>query len=256
MGRSFAQDLCASESGKLDGWQKLQRASAGSSRSDSLSRFSALPVSASSGSAEDVALANSYSILYSLGRAESSGFANEGEDMSAARGRKASAIESGLFQVSYDVMGADPVYRPLKDYYAGFKSRLSSELSSGGPAALAQACGGEDGQRPGLLWHKKLLGGATPSAKLQVAFSQGGVCSGGSGRDAECFQAMNAYCPPFAVHFNSAAIRINRRHWGPLNVRSIQPTCGAIFEKIVSYRAEVCGQLRLKPGDDPALNDD
>lgn len=256
IGRTFAQDLCAAETGNLSSWQKLQRGARGSHPRDALSNFDALPVSSGAGSEEDVALANSYAVLYSLGRAESSGIANEGEDMKAARGRKPAAIEAGLFQVSYDVMGQSPVYQPLKDYYAEFRSKLQAAHASGGRLALAQACAIEDEERPQLRWHRKQLSSGSPSGELAGAFATGGVCAQTSLLPAECFQMMNRYCPPFTAHFNSAAIRINRGHWGPLNVRSIRPTCGGIFEKILGNREAVCKQLKMKPGDDPAMNDD
>ncbi len=263
IGRSFAHQMCSqpprprsSEILRLPAGQ-----TGGGPKVDALSHFgSGLPLPGSSGmDAETAAMANSYSLLYSLGRAESDGFANEGEDMSASRSRPVSAIESGMFQVSYDVMSSDPRFDGLRQYWLSSVSSLRSVASAGGSGALAAQCGIDTDRISGLKWHKKAEGGSQPAETLLNEFKVGGSCIESAFEPAKCFRAMNRFCPQFAVDFSVVGIRLNRPHWGPLNRYAIKPSCGAIFEKLHARKAEVCSQpgyAPLQPWADPARNDD
>lgn len=263
IGRSFAHQMCSqpprsrsSEILRLPAGQ-----TGGGQKVDALSHFvSSLPFPGSSGmDAETAAMANSYSLLYSLGRAESDGFANEGEDMSASRGRPVSAIESGMFQVSYDVMSSDPRFDGLRQYWLSSVSSLRSLASAGGSGALAAQCGIDTDRISGLKWHKKLEGGSEPAETLFNEFQVGGSCIETAFEPAKCFRALNRFCPQFTVDFNVVGIRLNRPHWGPLNRYAIKPSCGTIFSNLHARKAEVCSQpgySGAKPWADPARNDD
>lgn len=254
IGRSYARQLCSQppRPAASEVLRMAAGATGGGRQKDALSHFAGtLPFPGDSEmDAADAAMANTYSILYSLGRAESNGFADEGEDMSASRGRPSSAIEAGMFQVSYDVLGSDPRFEGLKQYWTGSVASLRTLAASGGVEALATSCGIDSSPGSELRWHRKP--GTRAAETLYAQFSDQGACTQSSFDAALCFRSMHQYCPQFTVDFNLVGIRLNRPHWGPLNRFAIQPSCSAIFKKLHAREAEICAQ----PWADPARNDD
>ena len=178
--------------------------------------------------------------------------------MSASRGRSQSEIEAGMFQVSYDVMGSHSRFQPIREFWLGTVISLRGHASNGGEQAIARACGIDSDPSSQLRWRAAAKGGSVPSARLLASLSADGACTQAAFDAPRCFRIVNQNCPVFAVDFNAAAIRVNRPHWGPLNVRSIQPSCGAIFKGLLERRDEVCAQPGFAPnaGEDPARNDD
>jgi hypothetical protein len=125
-------------------------------------------------------------LMCGLGMRESSGWSGAGLDTDANKDGmhtpSASNAEAGLFQVSYDSIGAHPLLRKLVQDYRG-------------------------------------------RTDLQAVFSQGnrrGSSSDVGAGSGAAFQHLMKTCPAFAVQYVGVALRWNRRHWGPVNRKTVE----------------------------------
>lgn len=134
-----------------------------------------------------------FALLLGLGMRESSGKYCEGRDQSA-NNVDALTAEAGLFQTSFNSMSASPILADLFQHYQG-------------------------------------------TTDLRDVFSESVTCSpssainygAGTGRT---FQELTKNCPAFAVEYAAVLLRIQRRHWGPIN------------KKRAELRADSFGLLR------------
>ena len=136
-----------------------------------------------------------YTLLIGLGMRESSGKTTEGRDMTVGHPTAENA-EAGLFQVSFDSIDADPSLRKL---YSDFSGQQES-------CRLATFMEG-------------LSGGAEPDF--------------GTGPAAE-FQHFTKACPAFAAEYAGVMIRVDARHFGPINRREAEflPSCQAMLQEV------------------------
>jgi hypothetical protein len=159
----------------------------------------------------DLALRSTYTVGIGLGMRESSGKYCEGWDTTAGANRPSAAGEAGLFQVSYDSMGASAELRKIYDEYQATPSRC-------------------------LL--NTFKEGATCGANT--------ILGTGAGAD---FQVFMKQCPAFTTEYAMTLIRVLRTHFGPLNRKEAQvmPACDSLFssvEKIVNINADLaCSEL-------------
>ena len=152
-----------------------------------------------------------YTLGIGLGMRESSGSYCEGWDRSAGSNRPSSAAEAGAFQMSYDAISATPELRALYDEYR-----------------------------------------ASPERCLLDVFKEGAHCRHstilGTGEGA-AFQAFNLSCPAFATEFAMISLRVNRRHFGPINRKEAQvlPACSDLVqdvEALILTGSNACEDLR------------
>jgi hypothetical protein len=120
-----------------------------------------------------------YTLGIGLGMRESSGNTTEGRDMNV-RTPTASNAEAGLFQQSFDSLGRSPALAQLSEQYK----------------ANTGAC---------LL--ETFKEGITRVVTRPVF---------GTGPGAE-FQRITRECPAFATEYAMVMLRVNRRHFGPIN---------------------------------------
>lgn len=120
-----------------------------------------------------------YTLGIGLGMRESSGNTTEGRDITA-RNPTASSAEAGLFQQSFDSMNRSPALAPLFEQYR----------------AATGAC---------LL---ETFREGIPRVVTRPVF--------GTGAGAE-FQRFTRACPAFATEYAMVLLRVNRRHFGPIN---------------------------------------
>lgn len=126
-----------------------------------------------------------FAILLGLGMRESSGKHCEGRDMSAEN-VTAETAEAGLFQVSYNSIGAHPILQRLFGRYQG-SDELLSTFDDG---VHCSAPSWKDwGEGPGVA-----------------------------------FQALTKSCPKFAVLYAALLLRHQRSHWGPINRKEAEVT--------------------------------
>lgn len=215
MGLSFARSLCKLEmSADPAGAVKIMSgADRNEPRSDVFSWyrkiFSAFKLpTRESGAAS---LRSLYTLGLGLGMRESSGKYCTGWDRSAGHHRTSAQAEAGLFQVSYDSMGAAD---QLERLYAQFRSQT-------------QQCD-------------------LRTFKQEVSCSQSGTLGTGAGAS---FQKFVKACPAFAVEYAMTLVRLARTHFGPINRREaqIKPMCHYMFQQIQDYvnydAANVCRAL-------------
>ncbi len=140
-------------------------------------------------------LINTYTLLLGLGMRESSGNYGEGWDKSA-KTHTESGAEAGLFQFSYDSIGADSTLRPL---YESYQSRKAECL-------LPVFREGARGNIQGVI---------------------------GSGAGAE-FQSLTKVCPQFAVEYAAVLVRGLRKHFGPINRKEAEfrTECQEMLQRI------------------------
>jgi hypothetical protein len=148
----------------------------------------------------DVAGENSmradFTLGLGLGMRESSGAYCEGWDTSAGSRRPSSAAEAGLFQTSYDSMGA-----------TGELQLLYAEYQNNTNRCLLNVFEEQASCRP-----QSILGT-------------------GAGAD---FQRFNKACPAFATEYAMTLLRVLRGHFGPINRREaeVKTTCNAMLVKV------------------------
>lgn len=152
-----------------------------------------------------------YSIGIGLGMRESSGRYCVGWDASAGSNRSSAEAEAGLFQASYDSINAHAELRKLYDEYRAEPSRCHLDV-----------------------------------------FKEGASCSSqsilGTGAGAE-FQKFAKDCPAFDTEYTMVLIRVLRRHFGPLNIKSAQvvPSCESMLSSVRQFvnsnPNDVCSQI-------------
>ena len=128
-------------------------------------------------------------LLTGLGMRESSGRYCEGRDR-AAYNVDADTAEAGLFQTSYNLIGDNKMVRNLFEAY-------------------------------------------TNSTELLSTFQEGVHCRPGDmenqgvDKNGLKFQQLSKTCPAFAVELAAVGLRLNRRHWGPINRKeaALRPEC-------------------------------
>ena len=176
----------------------LSSASSGNTAKDALavyqSIFSALPISVTSAGEEP--LRALYTLGMGLGMRESSGSYCEGWDKSAGSNRSSNAAEAGVFQTSYDSIGASP---ELSKLYAEYKST------------------------PGRCFLDVF--------KQGVSCGSTSILGTGSGAD---YQVFNKACPAFATEYAMVMLRIQRSHYGPINRKEAQviPACNQLLKSV------------------------
>lgn len=120
-----------------------------------------------------------YTLGIGLGMREISGNTTEGRDLTARR-PTANSAEAGLFQTSFDSFNASPALSMLFDQYkANTGACLLNTFKEGIPRVIT---------RP--------------------------VFGSGPGAD---YQRFTRDCPAFATEYVMVMLRINRRHFGPIN---------------------------------------
>lgn len=140
-----------------------------------------------------------YTLALGLGMRESTGNTTDGRDMSvpAEKATEANA-EAGLFQVSYDSFGRSAEFSALFNRY-----RVNA-----GQCRLDVFMEGVKNKKRPLV---------------------------GSGKGAK-FQKFTKECPAFAVEYVMIMLRINRRHFGPINAKKAEynQQAAKMFEQIES----------------------
>ena len=182
---SFARSLCrlkrVDEHSTLSIHTILAKAS-GSSQKDALSHYSSqfqfLDLKINEGGEEP--LKAIYVLGMGLGMRESSGKYCTGWDTSAGSNRSSSAAEAGVFQVSFDSIGASSeLVKLYREYQA-----------------------------------------SDPSRCFLSTFKEGVNCGSqsilGTGAGAE-FQKFLKSCPAFATEYAMVLLRVLRKHFGPIN---------------------------------------
>lgn len=180
---------------------KLLSAAAGNSSVDALahysSNFSNLSMNVTSAGAGP--LRSLYTLGVGLGMRESSGKYCEGRDMSASN-IAANTAEAGMFQTSYDSIGASA---ELKKLYAEYKA---------------------DTSKCHLATFKQ---GVSSCGSSSIA---------GSGAGAE-YQAFNKSCPAFAAEYAMIMLRVRRNHYGPINRKEaeVTTTCNSMLKSVQDF---------------------
>lgn len=179
---------------------KILSGAAVSSTSDALvlysSNFSNLSMSVSTAGSET--LRSLYTLGIGLGMRESSGKYCEGRDMSASN-TSASTAEAGMFQTSYDSIGASPELNKLFSEYKADISKCFLDVFKVGVTCKASSISG-------------------------------------SGIGAE-YQAFNKSCPAFAAEYAMVMLRVRRNHYGPINRKEAElaPACNQMLKGVQNY---------------------
>lgn len=215
MALSFARGVCrlkASEDSPSGLVNILTAARSSNVNVDALTHYqsniSNLTIDTSSAGAEP--LRALYVLGIGLGMRESSGKYCEGWDKAAGSNRPAVTGEAGLFQTSYDSIGISPEL-----------GKLYTEYKAG-----------------------------TGRCLLEV-FKQGASCSSmsnlGTGVGAD-YQSFNKACPAFAAEYAMTMLRVQRKHYGPINRKEAEviPACNQLLERVqdlVEADPNACGDL-------------
>lgn len=211
---TYARSLCRTRANPAKPAASiLKSANSGSTAKDVLAHYSSILANAGlqTNTPGDDPLHATYVIGVGLGMRESSGRYCVGWDTAAGSNRSSSEGEAGLFQQSYNSMGASPELRKLYDEYLADESRcLLSTFKEG------------------------------------VSCSSQSVLGSGAGAD---YQTFVKRCPAFATEYAMTLIRILRAHFGPLNRKEAQvvPACDTMLsqvQKLVeSNPEELCAVL-------------
>lgn len=173
---------------------------AGSSTSDALAlystNFSNLSMSVATAGSET--LRSLYTLGIGLGMRESSGKYCEGRDMSASN-TSASTAEAGMFQTSYDSIGASPELSKLFTEYRADISKCFLDVF-----------------------------------KVGVSCSPSSISGSGIGAE---YQAFNKSCPAFAAEYAMVMLRVRRNHYGPINRKEAElaPACNQMLKGVQDY---------------------
>jgi hypothetical protein len=140
---------------------------------------------------------DTYTLLLGLGMRESSGKYCEGRDLSA-NNVTASTAEAGMFQFSYNSIGAS------NDLVNLFNHAKSGDLHC-----------------------------ALETFQQNITCKQSDRTIYGSGNGAD-FQRLARQCPGFAVRYGAVLIRVLRKHFGPLNRKEAEvvPACREMLSKV------------------------
>jgi len=212
---SFARSLCRTKAlGTPPAATKILASSAsGDSSRDALSHYRSIFASVgipTNRSGEDAVRAI-YTLGLGLGMRESSGKYCEGWDKSAGSNRRSAEAEAGLFQVSYDSIGASSELKALYLEYQASPERCQLATYKEGVTCKAQ-----------------------------------GILGTGAGAT---YQKFNKACPAFAAEYAMTMLRLRRSHFGPINRRTAQvvSSCGTMLanvQKIVDSNQEAaCEEL-------------
>ena len=139
-----------------------------------------------------------YTLGIGLGMRESSGKYCEGRDMSASN-TSSSTAEAGMFQTSYNSMGASV---ELSKLYAEYKAN------------------------PSLCHLGVFKEGVSSCGSSSIA---------GSGEGAT-YQALNKSCPAFAAEYAMVMLRVLRAHYGPITRKEAEVTtaCNQMLQNVES----------------------
>lgn len=188
MGQVFVRSLCKQ--------RQVMSQPIGSVNSDALAWYG---ISAATPKDRFVA---TYTLLLGLGMMESSGNYTCSYDTSSGRPNKITAdtAEGGLFQTSFDGVGANPSYPYLKAEYAPQTDALC-------------------------------LTSAFKEGILPREIDSTSAFGSGPGHD---FQAFERACPAFAAEYAASKIRVGRHEWGPLNIKAAEyvPACQQMFKAL------------------------
>ena len=143
------------------------------------------------------ALRSLYTLGIGLGMRESSGKYCEGRDMSASN-TSASTAEAGMFQTSYDSIGAHAELSKLYAEYKNTPERCLLDVYSAG-------------------------------------ISCGTTSNAGTG-EGLTFQKLNKSCPAFAAEYAMVMLRVRRNHYGPINRKEaeVKTICSTMLENVES----------------------
>ena len=146
-------------------------------------------------------LKNTYVLLTGLGMRESSGKFCTGKDASASN-TSAETAEAGPFQSSYNSR-----YKPV------VKNGVTSYVVDESRTAIYK------------------LFEACPITECKGSQAK----NWGTGEGVE-FQRRSKECPAFAVEYNALMIRLNRRHYGPINRKEAEfiPACGIMLDQVAA----------------------
>lgn len=173
---------------------------AGNSSSDALalyaSTFSSLSMDVNTSGVNPIR--SLYTLGIGLGMRESSGKYCEGRDMSASN-TSANTAEAGMFQTSYDSIGASA---ELSKLYAEYKADTSKCYLD----------------------------------TFKAGVSCGSSSIAGSGAGAE-YQAFNKSCPAFAAEYAMVMLRVRRNHYGPINRKEAEVTsaCNQMLKSVQDF---------------------
>ncbi len=137
-----------------------------------------------------------YTLGLGLGMRESSGKYCEGWDKSAGSSRPSSEAEAGIFQTSYNSMGASSELKMLYNEYRANPSSCMLDVFKEGVSCKSQS----------IL---------------------------GSGAGAE-FQKFARSCPAFATEYAMVVLRVLRKHFGPINRKEAEVTvpCNQMLDDV------------------------
>ena len=140
-----------------------------------------------------------YTLGIGLGMRESSGKYCEGRDMSASN-TSASTAEAGIFQTSYDSMGASAELSKLFAEYKADTSKCFLDTFKEGVSSC-------------------------PNSSIA-----------GSGVGAE-YQAFNKSCPSFAAEYAMVMLRVRRNHYGPINRQEaeVKTQCNQMLKSVQDF---------------------
>ncbi len=124
-----------------------------------------------------------YTLMIGLGMRESSGNTTEGRDVNVTNPTAANA-EAGLFQTSHDSFTLHPALAATEAAYRA---------------------------NPGACNLAAFRAGARDRNAPLVGTGQGAA-----------FQKFNKECPSYAAEYSAVLLRVNRRHWGPINTRKAE----------------------------------
>ncbi len=196
---SFARSICRVKATTPTGLGNLLATpDTHNSKKDALSLYQSNFAAAriSSNVAGESAVRAVYTLGLGLGMRESSGAYCEGWDTSAGSNRSSAAAEAGVFQVSYDSMGASPELKKLYAEYQATPGRCQLNVFKEGASCRSQS----------IL---------------------------GSGAGAT-YQAFNKSCPAFATEYAMVMLRVQRSHFGPINRKEAElvPACESMLSGV------------------------
>ncbi len=199
MALTFAKSYCRLKTSPAN-LTNILSAAQGVSSLDALnlyaSTFSGLGMNVNIGG--ESSLRSLYTLGIGLGMRESSGKYCEGRDMSASN-TSASTAEAGMFQTSYDSMGASSELKNLFDEYRNDPSKCFQDV-------------------------------------FKVGVSCGSSSISGSGIGAE-YQVFNKTCPAFAAEYAMLMLRVKRNHYGPIirKEAEVAPACNTMLKSVQDY---------------------
>ena len=211
---SYARSLCRSHEPALASpEQVMAQASVGRTSVDALAYYSSIlsSMNLQADRAGPDTLTTVYTLAAGLGMRESSGNYCEGWDTSAGSNRSSSEAEAGLFQTSYNSIGASPELSKLYDAYRAHPEWCLLDVFKEGASCSPQS-----------------------------------ILGSGAGAD---YQRFNKTCPAFAAEYVAVMLRVNRSHYGPINTRKAEVTsaCHDVFSRVEAMveqdPANVCSDL-------------